>query len=165
TAHADGAVTITATIDGVSGTARFRARTNPVRATSYENFKESGVQPGSIPLPPSAAWGYTDVVAHAYGDFYGRGETNDLFTARIAYAVSDGEANAAQAEYVFWRRDGDSYAADNTILSPPSATCLHPRKALVADFNQDARPDVFVICHGFDADPFAGERNQILLSS
>lgn len=164
TALQSGTVTITATVEGRVDSAKFVARINPVLSTSYRNFKENGVLPGSIPLPASSSWGFTDVVAHGYGDFYGRGNTSDLFTARIAYAVSDGQVAAPRGVYTFWRRTGDTYAADNSILLPPSTTCLHPRKALVADFNQDARPDVFLICHGYDASPFPGERNQVLLS-
>lgn len=42
--------------------------------------------------------------------------------------------------------------------------CIHPRKPVVADFNADGRPDVFVACHGYDASPFPGERNKVVLS-
>lgn len=42
--------------------------------------------------------------------------------------------------------------------------CLHPRKASVADFNNDGIPDVFFACHGFDAPPFPGEHPHMLLS-
>ena len=42
--------------------------------------------------------------------------------------------------------------------------CIHPRKPIPGDFNNDGRQDIFVICHGWDAPPFPGEKNQILLS-
>ena len=42
--------------------------------------------------------------------------------------------------------------------------CIHPRKAIVADFNGDGRPDIFVACHGYDATPFPGEANKVVLS-
>lgn len=42
--------------------------------------------------------------------------------------------------------------------------CLHPRKILVADFNGDSVPDFAIMCHGWDAPPFPGERSTILLS-
>jgi hypothetical protein len=41
---------------------------------------------------------------------------------------------------------------------------VHPRTAIVADFNVDDRPDVFIACHGYDAAPFPGEHNDIVLS-
>lgn len=164
TARGDGLATITATVDGVAGTGQLRVRTNPVRASSYENFKGAGIEPLSIPLPASPNWGFTDVVAHAYGDFYGRGVRGDLFTARIDYGTDMTEAEAPRSVYTFWRRDGGTYTPDNSILLPATTTCLHPRKALVADFNMDGRPDVFLLCHGYDAPPLPGERNQLLLS-
>jgi hypothetical protein len=34
----------------------------------------------------------------------------------------------------------------------------------IADYNADARPDIFVICHGDDAAPFPGEKDQVVLS-
>ena len=41
---------------------------------------------------------------------------------------------------------------------------VHPRKAIVADFNGDLRPDIFVVDHGFDASPFPGESPWLMLS-
>ncbi len=34
----------------------------------------------------------------------------------------------------------------------------------MADFNRDGRPDVFVACTGYDASPFPGEKNFIVMS-
>jgi hypothetical protein len=42
--------------------------------------------------------------------------------------------------------------------------CIHARKILVADFNRDSVPDFAIMCHGWDAPPYPGERNTILLS-
>ena len=42
--------------------------------------------------------------------------------------------------------------------------CIHARKILVADFNGDSVPDFAIMCHGWDAPPYPGERSTILLS-
>lgn len=42
--------------------------------------------------------------------------------------------------------------------------CIHARKILMADFNGDSVPDFAIMCHGWDAHPFPGERSTILLS-
>ncbi len=34
----------------------------------------------------------------------------------------------------------------------------------IADHNADARPDIFVICRGYDVAPFPGEKDQVVLS-
>jgi len=39
------------------------------------------------------------------------------------------------------------------------------REILVADFNNDMIPDIFIADHGWDADPFPGFRNQLLLGT
>lgn len=161
TARAAGTASITATAGTVSASAEIEVLENPVRATSYENFKESGAEP--VALPPEAGGPY-DLLARGYGDFFGRGARSDLFTARTVYSTAEPQSEAQGAVYTFWRREGGGYVADNSILVPPASSCLHPRKAVVADFNMDGRPDVFVACHGYDAPPFPGERSQILLS-
>ncbi|HEX6589545.1 MAG TPA: Ig-like domain-containing protein [Longimicrobiales bacterium] len=161
TAHGAGTATITATIGGIAGTATLVATVNPVLPTSYENFKEVGVEPSEIPLPATPHWGFHEL-ARGYGDFFDDGEL-DMFTATVDYDLADGPDGAARAVYRFWRRDASGYVEDASIL-PAGTTCLHPRKALVADFNQDGRPDIYVACHGYDGDPFPGEENQLLLS-
>ena len=42
---------------------------------------------------------------------------------------------------------------------------IYPGKILFADFNADARPDIFVAATGWDADPFPGEQNRLYLST
>jgi hypothetical protein len=41
----------------------------------------------------------------------------------------------------------------------------HPREMVWGDFNHDGRPDIFVAAHGYDALPFAGETNVLLISN
>ena len=45
----------------------------------------------------------------------------------------------------------------------PSA--VHPREIVSGDFNGDGRADIFVAAHGYDAAPFSGETNLLLLSN
>jgi len=42
--------------------------------------------------------------------------------------------------------------------------CEYPSKAVVNDFNNDGKPDVFVACSGWDAEPFPGEQSKLVLS-
>lgn len=48
---------------------------------------------------------------------------------------------------------------DNTV------GCVHPRKAAVADFNNDGKPDVLVACTGYDGGDYAGEKMFIVMSN
>lgn len=151
---------IVATIGTVSASGDIKIRQNPVQPTSYLNFKESGVAPLSLPdsIP------VYNVLARGYGDFYGRGAPTDMFAARVTYDVSRPQSEATMANYSFYRREGTTWVEDNSILAGAPTRCIHPRKAVVADFNADGRPDVFLACHGYDAAPYPGERSQIILS-
>lgn len=132
------------------------------RPTSYANTKNIGLP--RIKFPPfiaqPAAWGAAV--------FFHTG-TVDLFTAKPNYHLTSSFESVnsdpnAHSDLQFWRQPGDG---TSTLLATYKG-CLHPRKALVADFNQDGWPDVFVACHGYDAPVnglFPGEKNTLLLSN
>jgi FG-GAP-like repeat len=126
--------------------------------TSYKNFKSVGLTPQTLPT------GRTGVgTVRAYGDFSRSGQL-DLFTATLTYWPPTTPAAATPSIFEFWRKQANgTFLKDTQMLASPDG-CIHPRKAIVADFNGDGRPDVFVACHGFDAAPFPGERNKIILS-
>ena len=98
-----------------------------------------------------------------YGDFSGNGRL-DLFRAVLTYDVSLPPTSATPSRFEFYSRLPDGTLVPNsTLLSTPDG-CIHPRKAIVADFNGDGRPDIFVACHGYDAAPYPGETNKVVLS-
>jgi len=41
----------------------------------------------------------------------------------------------------------------------------HPRKILPGDYNNDGKLDAFIIAHGYDAEPFPGEAQAILINN
>jgi hypothetical protein len=121
---------------------------------SYRNFKMVGLTPQSIPL----VFG-----AHAWLDVNGDGRL-DLFEAELTYLPATTPQAATPSQFAFWMRQLDGSFVKDTTRFASTAGCIHPRKALVADFNRDGRPDVFVACHGFDFPPYPGERNKVVLS-
>lgn len=121
---------------------------------SYRNFKQIGLTPQTFPV-------FGD--ARAHGSFTG-GEGLDLFIAQLNYNPSQSTPESASpSTFAFYKKEAGTYVLDDTLLSSDQG-CIHPRKAIVADFNMDDRPDVFVACHGFDAPPFPGETSKIVLS-
>ena len=128
-----------------------------VSDSSYKNFKSVGLTPQV--LPP----GFGVHTTRGYADFSRSGRL-DLFTASLTYSPTNPVGQATPSRFEFWLKQSDgSFVKDTTMLAS-SVGCIHPRKAVVADFNNDGRPDVFVACHGYDAVPFPGERNKIVLS-
>lgn len=131
-----------------------------VAATSYANFKQVGLTPQELPPGMNGTQTF-----RTYADFSRHGRL-DLFTATITYTISKPESEATKSTFAFWLKQHDgSYRKSTTLLRAGSSEgCIHPRKAIVADFNGDDRPDVFVACHGYDKEPFPGERNKVILS-
>lgn len=138
----------------------------PVAGTSYENWKPNGR--GELPFPPSTLnRPYAGLpVAYGFGDFSQAGR-RDLVTASINYDPSGVYAQQAAnvSDVEVWRDEGNGQW---TRLWGGKA-CLHPRKALVADFNNDQVPDVFIACHGWDGPitngAVRGETSRLLLSN
>jgi hypothetical protein len=161
---AGGTSTPTGTADTATGTTPPTTSTQApltpiaVKSTSYANFKEVGLTPQVLPKSTSNAQ------ARAYADFFQRGVL-DVFTATITYDLSKSTpATASPSRFEFWRKQADGTYVQNTALMPTTAGCLHPRKALVADFNNDRKPDIFVACQGYDGPPFPGEKSKVVLS-
>ena len=158
--------TYTISCDGAGGTAKQNTALVvpiPVQATSYLNFKNTGVVPWSHTdyQPPVSGW--TAAVGQA--DFFQNGSM-DIFTASLIYdrdkpliARDQVPANLL-SDFVIWRK-----SSDNSYTKLWSAKgCVHPRKAIIADYNKDGYPDTFVSCHGWDQFPHPGEKSMIVLS-
>lgn len=167
TPAAEGRASYEITCSGLGGSVTQKAVLQTpfaVKPTSYQNMKERGVS--GIAFPASAAGAAGDgPLAWAVADFTQTGALW-LFTANQNYGSWN--LTKAQAEsdpkylsdFELW-----SQAADGSYVKAWSAKgCLHPRKAVVADFNRDGIPDVFVACHGYDGPPFAGESSKLALS-
>ena len=93
------------------------------------------------------------VHAVAYADFDNDGD-EDVFMASgetpVEMYLSDGSGH---------------FTLDLTIFNGGVPEAIHPRKALVGDFNGDSLPDIFVLAHGDDSPPFPGEHPLLILSS
>ena len=62
-------------------------------------------------------------------------------------------------------RRGGFYDATRFVFEGPPPRLQFPRELVVADFNRDGRPDVYVADHGYDAFPGPGYQNALALST
>lgn len=128
-----------------------------VATTSYANAKGANLGPQKLPYPPAKA------TARAFGEFFGRGSL-DLFIATVTFDLDAPPSHANKGRFEFWKRQPDNtFVRDASILLDDEG-CIFPTKAIMADFNHDGKPDVFVTCRGLGPTAFVGERSAILLS-
>lgn len=128
--------------------------------SSYENAK-ADIHINYYGLPFQSLEGRTPLIdAIGYLDADGDGDT-DVFLATGSY-LYEGEVPSQ----MFINDGSESFTFDNIVFNgnPPPAT--HARKTLVADLNGDSLMDLFVLDHGYDADPFPGSNpKQIMQTS
>lgn len=86
--------------------------------------------------------------------------TPEMVIAETAYPGSTPYSARVQVA----RRTPAGWVDDTAALLSGNPVPDHVRDLEIADFNGDGRPDVLFNGHGFDALPFPGARNQLLLS-
>lgn len=80
-----------------------------------------------------------------------------------AYYPFLGNTPAAQPAILLLGNGDGTYAPAPGLL-PAGFGTVHPREVVQADFNEDGLPDLFIADHGYDASPFPGAQNRLLLS-
>jgi hypothetical protein len=104
-----------------------------------------------------------NISTHIAVDLRGNGRP-DIFTCYVA--ITSGPDVKLPCRFLRPQPDGSVVDITRQLLGPgalPSRAA--PRGILVADFNGDGRPDIFIAAHGWDAPPFPGETNVLLLSN
>lgn len=135
-----------------------------VQKTSYLNAKNLNIPFQSLPVLYNKSQYFSLDNAYALADFFQDG-TLSLVSKPDIYDPTKPQSEAKAGLVHFWKKDASGNWIDATSQLLADATgCLHSRKAVVADFNNDGKPDVFMACTGFDGGDFPGEKSRILLS-
>jgi len=131
----------------------------PVLKSSFENKAVAGKALGSVNMPAEVNLSNTV----AFADFFQDG-TYSMVTHSLIYNRDDPKTAGMIGAVRFYKNVNGAWVDNTSKLLSDTAGCIHPRKAVVADFNGDSKPDVFIACHGFDAPPYVGEKQHMLLS-
>ena len=123
-------------------------------STSYVNFKQIGLVPSRLPTG--------DNTIRGYGNFSDTGKV-EFFRASSTYNMKLPISQATPSNFEFYTLENGTYIVNKNLIVEGKG-CIHPRKAVVADFNNDKKLDIFVACHGYDERPHPGETNKIVLS-
>jgi len=75
-----------------------------------------------------------------------------------------GGDNLSAPLFAFIGQADGSFVEDNSVFDPAQPGVEHARQWIVDDFNNDGKDDLIVADHGFDASPFPGEKNILLLN-
>lgn len=133
----------------------------PVQRSSYLNAKNIGIGPQATPA-------YAQAIAFA--DFEQRGSVSLVLGTFAPNAPGYDRALTAGKIKMYSRSNDNNPWIDITAKMLDNDTgCITARKAIVADFNGDRKPDVFIACHGIDIFPLpagttSGENPRILMS-
>lgn len=129
-----------------------------VKATSYENAKGMGFT--AFTLPQAETW----AAAYARADFKGDGSIT-LFAAHRTYDPTKPIEQATPGVMGFYSQTASGAWVAEPKMIDSTVSCIESRKAVVADFNNDGKPDVLLACTGYDAGTFPGERMMLISST
>ncbi|WP_172202794.1 VCBS repeat-containing protein [Niveibacterium sp. COAC-50] len=147
--------------DGAGGSASASADLivpHPATGSSYANRQRAGDPFAGQSRPAQNA-----SFPGTFADFFQEGSWS-FVNASLEYDAQKPISEAKPGHIRFWRQVNGTWQDRTSDLLDDTTGCIHPRKLIVADFNGDGRPDVFLACHGYDAPPYPGEQARILLS-
>lgn len=160
-ARVPGGATITARIGTIAGTADLTVALPHIPPNpAVDEGTSHSLQFGGIYVSHAAVADRhpSGIIALAYADLNGDGRT-DIF-----YSPLDGSPDPVPAE-VYINNGMGGFDLSTGFFGAESPGGVHPRKVLPGDFNGDGKPDLFVLDHGYDREPFAGAHPYALLSS
>jgi FG-GAP-like repeat len=85
----------------------------------------------------------------------------DVVLTRISYPT----AHVTHPVGIFLANGHGCFRDGSSLWSGPPARTEFGRQIIIADFNGDHRNDIFVADHGYDAPPFPGHPNTVVLST
>jgi hypothetical protein len=114
----------------------------------------------AAPKVVATAQGVGGMSEQEVGDVNADGIT-DLVVTRLAFPI----AHATFPIGIFLGDGNGGLRDGSSLFAGPAPRTQHGRQIVIADFNGDRRNDIFVADHGYDAEPFPGHPNTLVLST
>jgi len=64
----------------------------------------------------------------------------------------------------YYKNNNGTFVRDNSVFEGKIPTYVHSRQAILGDFDKNGWMDVVIIGHGYDYDPFPGEKQKIMFN-
>lgn len=93
-------------------------------------------------------------------DFDGDG-LEDVVITRMTFQTTE----TYELDILLNAGNGSLVLATSSVFSGTVPAVQHPRQVVIADFNGDGISDIFVADHGYDAPPFPGYQNTLVLTT
>jgi hypothetical protein len=133
-----------------------------ISVSSYFNSKENSFFSNDF---PKDLYGVNPLNVDSYAFFKYADGAQGLITERNLYNTqTETPSTAARGQIVFYKKINNQWQVNPVTVTETVQPCIHARKVMVADFNNDGIADFAIACHGWDATPFPGEQSTILLS-
>mgnify|MGYP002628422455 CR=1 FL=1 len=145
-----------------TGTGPTPGPVSSISASSYLNSKSLDYYSETFPVD---SYGVNPLNADAHAFFKYADGTRGLVASINQYNSQLPIGSAVPGKIVFYKQVGNTWQVAPVAVTQTATPCIHARKVLVSDFNRDGTPDFAIMCQGYDATPFPGEKSTILLST
>ncbi|CAB4241665.1 Repeat domain in Vibrio, Colwellia, Bradyrhizobium and Shewanella [uncultured Caudovirales phage] len=133
-----------------------------ISVSSYINSKENSFFSNDF---PKDADGVNPLPADAFAFFkYADGSQGVVAERNLYNLQTETPSTATRGKITFYKKINNQWQLNPITVIENVRPCVHARKLLATDFNNDGIMDFAITCHGWDATPFPGEQSVVLLS-
>jgi len=150
-------------LDGTDCINDFNVYQESFKGKSYHDIQFMGLNLHELKLEFKDGTIYFQSDPIAIGDFSGDGLV-DVMASKTKW-VNGEPTIERQSIYIFINQGNGRFIENSeSIFDGELPTVLHPRKIIIGDFNGDDYIDAFVADTGYDAYPFPGDTDTLILS-
>lgn len=115
-------------------------------------------------LPQSVKFHPGGYLARAFYDFDKDGD-EDILMGQLSFNEITGQLSNTQKPITYISNDGGLYVDKSSSKLTGTPGLVHPRKAILGDFDKNGWMDAVMIGHGYDQPPFPGEKAKLMMNN